>query len=140
MFKRRKGGSDPAQADESVEQVDEVIVEEVVTTVGGLTGPFDISAAPSDEIARVDLGGLQIPIVDNMQLHLEGHDEVLLVLVDVEGGSPDIEELGAEIGERRVEEPFHFFLPAAQGIGGWTAGGAGGGAIEFHEGHVCVLC
>jgi hypothetical protein len=78
VFKRRKGGSEPEQAEqaEQTPEVEEVIVEQGAAVVADPgTGPFDISAAPDDELARVDLGGLQIPIVDNMQLHLEGHDE-----------------------------------------------------------------
>ena len=77
MFKRRKSGSD---ADDTT--AEEVVAEEVVEEVAveqspaePTSGPYDISAAPADEIARVDLGGLQIPIVDNMQLSLEGHNE-----------------------------------------------------------------
>lgn len=77
MFKRRKSGSDAGEnsAEEIVTEVvaEEVVVEQVADAA--TTGPFDISAAPADEIARVDLGGLQIPIVDNMQLSLEGHNE-----------------------------------------------------------------
>lgn len=73
MFKRRKGAG---QSDETPAEVEEVLVEEVVaSTPAATSGPFDISNAPDDEIARIDLGGLQIPIVDNMQLHLEGHNE-----------------------------------------------------------------
>ncbi len=74
MFKRRKGGTDP-EATGQVGEVEEGVVEEVDTADVPLSGPYDVSAAPADEIARVDLGGLQIPIVDNMQLHLEGHNE-----------------------------------------------------------------
>jgi hypothetical protein len=79
VFKRRKSGADSGEtpADEVV--TDEVVVEEVVEQPAGERtsegGPFDIAEAPTDEIARVDLGGLQIPIVDNMQLSLEGHNE-----------------------------------------------------------------
>ncbi len=80
MFKRRKSGSDSGEvpADEVV--TDEVVVDEVVgdeqpAAESTSEGPFDIADAPADEIARVDLGGLQIPIVDNMQLSLEGHNE-----------------------------------------------------------------
>ena len=73
MFKRRKGGSEPEQttgADEAV------VVDEVIAVSSDQhAGPYDVSAAPDDEIARVDLGGLRIPIVDNMQLHLEGHND-----------------------------------------------------------------
>jgi hypothetical protein len=73
VFKRRKGA---VPADESPAEVEESVVEEVVAEVSGAGGgPFDIGNAPDDEIARIDLGGLQIPIVDNMQLHLEGHNE-----------------------------------------------------------------
>lgn len=71
MFKRRKDGQDEqATTDETV--VEEVVVTEQTRSVGG---PYDVSEAPADEVLRVDLGGLQIPIVDNMQLHLEGHNE-----------------------------------------------------------------
>ncbi len=79
MFKRRKSGADSGEtpADEVV--TEEVVTEEVVEQPAGEQtsegGPFDIAEAPNDEIARVDLGGLQIPIVDNMQLSLEGHNE-----------------------------------------------------------------
>ncbi|MCU0278810.1 MAG: DUF3710 domain-containing protein [Candidatus Nanopelagicales bacterium] len=82
MFKRRRGGS-PSDDDatevteESVDVTDtaEPAAEPVAGDSAAGEGPYDISAAPDDEIARVDLGGLQIPIVDNMQLHLEGHNE-----------------------------------------------------------------
>lgn len=76
MFKRRSGDNEPDQPD----VVEEAATEEVVdvddeeTRPVGL-GPYDISQAPDDDIARVDLGGLQIPIIDNMQLHLQGHNE-----------------------------------------------------------------
>ncbi|MEZ5186130.1 MAG: DUF3710 domain-containing protein [Candidatus Nanopelagicales bacterium] len=86
MFKRRRGGSadhgdEPAAttgetvADESAAQQD--TSEAAPSAAKGTldSGPFDIADKPDDDIARVDLGGLQIPIVDNMQLHLEGHNE-----------------------------------------------------------------
>ncbi len=75
MFKRRKGA---VPADETPAEVEDVVVEEETVAAAAApagSGPFDISNAPEDEIARIDLGGLQIPIVDNMQLHLEGHNE-----------------------------------------------------------------
>ncbi len=81
MFKRRRGGSDSqseAQQPGGSEQTGDVDEGAEAATsepqVTG-TGPFDIADAPRDDVARVDLGGLQIPIVDNMQLSLEGHNE-----------------------------------------------------------------
>lgn len=88
MFKRRKGGSaggtDDPQVGQTTDEVEggDVAAESVDPpesapssdpSAGG--GPYDVSTAPDDGIERVDLGGLQIPIVDNMQLHLEGHNE-----------------------------------------------------------------
>ncbi|HPE12767.1 MAG: DUF3710 domain-containing protein [Actinobacteria bacterium] len=77
MFKRRKGGTDDTGAEPvSDETVTEAVSDPAPAPASASgEGPFDISAAPDDEITRVDLGGLQIPIVENMQLHLEGHNE-----------------------------------------------------------------
>lgn len=79
MFKRRRSESDADSenaVDESeVEQTDETEVEAVAVSTGAQSGPFDIADAPDDDIARVDLGGVQVPIIDNMQLHLQGHNE-----------------------------------------------------------------
>lgn len=74
MFKRRKGESEGDEQAEQAPEVVEVVGQEQTPGVAG-NGPFDIAHAPDDEVARVDLGGLQIPVVDNMQLHLEGHNE-----------------------------------------------------------------
>lgn len=84
VFRRRKsGGTDPV--DETSGGTGDDGSPAAPATEGGtvanppaasgLTGPFDITAAPADEISRLDLGGLQIPIVENMELHLEGSDE-----------------------------------------------------------------
>jgi len=81
VFKRRRGGADSqseAEQPAGSEQPgapDEVAAEESSPPQATGTGPFDIADAPRDEVPRVDLGGLQIPIVDNMQLSLEGHNE-----------------------------------------------------------------
>lgn len=76
MFKRRKG-----DGTETTDAAEEPVTPqpEQPGAEAPSAGPFDISQAPDDGIARVDLGGLQIPIVDNMQLHLDGANE--------EGGS-----------------------------------------------------
>jgi uncharacterized protein DUF3710 len=57
-------------------------------------GPFDEADAPEDDIPRVDLGALQVPIVDGVELRLEVNDagELGQVLL-VEG--PNIMQIGA---------------------------------------------
>ena len=57
MFKRRKGGSaedGEAGVAESA-QPEQAVAETAAAPTTG-EGPFDIHAAPGDEIARVDLG------------------------------------------------------------------------------------
>ncbi len=79
MFKRRKGGAPDDEASAAVEEVAETdqspAGDSSQARATAEEGPYDINAAPADDVVRVDLGGLQIPIVDNMQLSLEGHDE-----------------------------------------------------------------
>lgn len=93
MFKRGKGGAgepEDAQTDVSsvAGDVSEQTPAESAGTVAAGQGPFDISVAPDDQVQRVDLGGLQIPVVDRMELHLEGADEesgsfaVAIVVID----------------------------------------------------------
>lgn len=76
MFKRR-GNDGPGEDDviEEVAVVEESEQEESSEAEMATAGPYDISEAPDDDLARVDLGGLQIPVIDNMQLHLQGHNE-----------------------------------------------------------------
>jgi hypothetical protein len=57
-------------------------------------GPFDEADAPDDDIPRVDLGALRVPIVDGVELRLEVNEagELGQVLL-VEG--PNIMQIGA---------------------------------------------
>jgi hypothetical protein len=82
VFKRRRSGTaqDQEPTEPGVQPQDAAQPEAesdagAEATVPGGEGPFDVSAVPESDIARVDLGGLQIPIVDNMQLTLDGHNE-----------------------------------------------------------------
>lgn len=91
MFKRRKGNASDA---EDVEQeADEAVEQDEQPAPQAGEGPHDAAAAPQDDIPRVDLGGLKIPIVDGMELHLEGHDEeagsfaVAIVVLEEQGSA-----------------------------------------------------
>lgn len=80
MFKRRKGQEDAkpdevASSEDLAVETEQVVEVDVASDVPSESGPYDIKEAPEDEIARVDLGGLQIPIIDNMQLHLQKPSE-----------------------------------------------------------------
>jgi hypothetical protein len=47
------------------------------------TGPYDERDAPTDEIARVDLGALLVPVAENMELRLEMTETQQIVAVSV---------------------------------------------------------
>lgn len=110
MFRRRKG-SEPDVAEEAVEQdLPEVTRPEV--------GPWDVTQAPDDEVARLDLGALQVPTLPDVEVRVEAEQsgEVSAVLL-VHGDSgvqlgafaaPRTEgiwpEVRAEIGQGIVNE------------------------------------
>ena len=52
------------------------------------TGPYDVDEAPADEIARIDLGALRIPLIDGLEVRLDLNEETgeptQLVLADGE--------------------------------------------------------
>ncbi|MGI8679685.1 MAG: DUF3710 domain-containing protein [Jatrophihabitans sp.] len=52
------------------------------------TGPFDARDAPEDEIPRVDLGALQIPVSDafDVQVNLDGQVVIAATLTNADGG------------------------------------------------------
>ncbi len=45
------------------------------TTSTARAGPYDVSEVPDDGLARLDLGGLQVPGVEGMELRLEVDEE-----------------------------------------------------------------
>lgn len=51
------------------------------------TGPWDVEEAPADKIDRVDLGGVQIPIVNGMELRAEIAEERIVAATLIIGQS-----------------------------------------------------
>jgi hypothetical protein len=47
--------------------------------MGATTGPFDLADAPEDELARIDLGSVRIPVPDGAQVQVEMDPETNLV-------------------------------------------------------------
>lgn len=72
LFSRRRGKDGPApeplQEEGTVSQEER---EPEGASADDATGPWDSRQAPQDEVNRIDLGSLRIPVVDGMQLRLE---------------------------------------------------------------------
>ena len=104
MFRRSKKASDAEEVDatdvdatdvESVEEHDLAVViaeaSDVQVDSGEapvVFGPYDESEAPEDEIARIDLGSLRVPLVDGLEVRLDMDEQsgtpTQLVLADGE--------------------------------------------------------
>ena len=67
-------------------------------------GPFDVDEAPADEIPRIDLGSLRVPMIDGLELRLD---------VDQQTGEPaqlvlaDGESMLQLAGLRRAAQQRH---------------------------------
>ncbi|HUR72630.1 MAG TPA: DUF3710 domain-containing protein [Sporichthya sp.] len=59
-------------------------------------GPWDAADAPEDKIERVDLGGIQIPIVNGMELRAElAEDQVVAVTLIIERSALQMQPFAA---------------------------------------------
>ena len=85
MFRRRKSAENEPEIET---EVDDVLDEALDTDdsddsetgaadddVDRSSGPYDVSEVPDDGLARLDLGGLQVPGVEGMELRLEVDEE-----------------------------------------------------------------
>jgi hypothetical protein len=82
VFRRRKSSeNEPEQPldDQVDEDEDEDADEDSATAsevgVDRSAGPYDLAEVPDDGLARLDLGGLQVPGVEGMELRLEVDEE-----------------------------------------------------------------
>jgi hypothetical protein len=114
VFRRRRSSEpeEPVGSDDAEVETD--AVESAPEGAGrGETGPWDVSAAPDDDVARLDLGSLQVPTLPDVEVRVEadqGGEVSAVLLVHGESGvqlgafaAPRTEgiwpEVRAEIGE-----------------------------------------
>jgi hypothetical protein len=72
------GETDAGPAEDGVSDVAEPATASTMRTgpsPDAPDGPFDASDAPDDDIPRVDLGALQVPVVDTVELRLEVNEQ-----------------------------------------------------------------
>jgi len=72
MFRRRRR-DEPATPDEDFAVEEEELAKEgpAAAAPAALAGPWDAADAPADEVARLDLGALQVPVYEDIEIRVE---------------------------------------------------------------------
>ncbi|MDX6275432.1 MAG: hypothetical protein QOJ92_2642 [Frankiales bacterium] len=79
LFRRnRADDSDGSEYDDAAETAP--AAEDVLpATPGPTTGPWDVEDVPADDIPRLDLGGMLVPVTDKLELRIEVNEEQHIV-------------------------------------------------------------
>jgi len=88
VFRRRRSADDEPE-DELVDEVGEVDTE-AAPAAGAATatgGPWDEADAPEDELPRIDLGALLVPVRDGMEVRVDIQDQTVVAATLVDGHS-----------------------------------------------------
>jgi len=90
VFRRRRGRDDDSVADDLPDDdLDGVTADggAPASESGGPDGPWDVDDAPDDGRARVDLGAVQIPVVEGMEVRVDVQDQVVVAATLIDGRS-----------------------------------------------------
>ena len=72
MFgRRKKGAAAPETTEESAEELQAVEVEDVPAPPSRPQGPWDDADVPDDEVNRIDLGGLLVPVPPDTEVRVD---------------------------------------------------------------------
>lgn len=86
MFRRRRSAESEAEEADDLD-LDEETAEQAASDAGRPTGPWDAADAPHDETPRIDLGSLQVPAADGIELRVDMQDNVVVNATLVDGRS-----------------------------------------------------
>ncbi|MGB9378437.1 MAG: DUF3710 domain-containing protein [Mycobacteriales bacterium] len=102
MFRRR---SKTAPADEAGPDTEDAVLTDDAESAAepepaAATGPWDVDEVPDPEATRLDLGGLQIPALPDIEIRLDTDDAGSIVGVTLVAGASEL-RLGAFAAPRR---------------------------------------
>jgi hypothetical protein len=98
VFRRRRGADDDLHDDfdddAATDSPDDdaagpaaAAASEPATATGNPEGPWDSHEAPDDGVDRIDLGGMQVPVPEGLELRVEVQDDAVVAATFVDGGS-----------------------------------------------------
>lgn len=92
MFGRRsKQGLDPEDTEPTSTQPAALVEPEVVTELTRPQGPWDAADAPADEVQRIDLGGLLVPVPEGSEVRVEVSPEGEVVAATIVQGESSMQ-------------------------------------------------
>jgi hypothetical protein len=92
VFRRRRGAEDESpdvadELDETAERDEEPGETPVPAPPPRPTGPWDSADAPDDELPRVDLGALLVPVPDGVEVRVDIQEQTVVAATLVDGRS-----------------------------------------------------
>lgn len=134
MFRRRRR-DEPATPDEdfAVEEEDLAQEEPPAAVPAVLAGPWD-AEAPADEVARLDLGALQVPVYEDLEMRVEvGADSsVVAATLMYDAGALQLNAFAAPRREGLWSEVRAEIAASLGQAGGTSAEAAGPFGPELH--------
>jgi hypothetical protein len=92
VFRRRRTADDePDDAftgdADSAGELDEQSDEGTAAAPAPTLGPWDAADVPDDDLARVDLGALQVPVDEGLEMRVDVQDQTVVAVTIVDGNS-----------------------------------------------------
>jgi hypothetical protein len=89
VFRRRRSADDEPEGELDDTAVDEVGEETAAAPPASTrtTGPWDDSDAPDDDVPRIDLGALLVPVREGMEVRVDVQEQTVVAATLVDGHS-----------------------------------------------------
>ncbi len=135
MFRRRRR-DEPATPDDDFAVEEEELGQEEPATAQptALAGPWDAADAPADEVARLDLGALQVPVYEDIEIRVEvgTESEVVSATLVYDGGALQLNAFAAPRREGLWSEVRAEIAVSVGQAGGSSEEAAGPFGSELH--------
>jgi len=134
MFRRRRRDEPAIPAGDLPVEEEELAKEEPAAGEPAMGGPWDAGDAPADDIARLDLGSLQVPVYEDMEVRVEvGEDsQVVAATLMYDDGALQVSAFAASRREGLWSEVRAEIAASVKEAGGATEEAAGRFGTELH--------
>lgn len=134
MFRRRRRDEPAIPAEDFPVEEEELAKEDPASGQPPTGGPWDAVDAPTDEVARLDLGSLQVPVHEDMEVRVEvGEDsQVVAATLMYDDGALQVSAFAAPRREGLWAEVRAEIAASVSEAGGVTQEAVGRFGTELH--------